>query len=77
MLGLRFSRQQLRRTASLVLFGWLFALLSGVVNAGPILLASDCWPLATAITAAAPWQPLERPASAGPPLFLRLLRLTI
>lgn len=44
---------------------------------GPLLLASVRWPLATPVAAVAPWHPVERPASVGPPLFLRLLRLTI
>ena len=44
---------------------------------GPILVASDYWRMATPVAAVAHWQPLERPASVGPPLFLRLLRLMI
>lgn len=44
---------------------------------GPLLLASVHWQLATSVAGVAPWHPSERPASVGPPLFLRLLRLTI
>ena len=44
---------------------------------GPTLLASVVWQLATPVAAVAPWRPVERPATVGPPLFLRLLRLTI
>lgn len=157
MLSLHFTRQQLRRTASVALFAWVFALLSGVANAcliqpnaageaafgrlqgtlmaeataeaaptdrqveharhhaadesggpdkdggkagclkfcadetsalaknkasyadlpGLTLMASAHWQLATPVAAVAPWHPGERPASVGPPLFLRLLRLTI
>ena len=134
-LPLRFTRQQLQRTACVALFAWVFALFSGVANAcliqpvapadrpiehdhhhaddergepnqdsgkagclkfcadessalakskashadlpGPILLATVHWPLATPDAAVAPWHSVERPASVGPPLFLRLLRLTI
>ena len=44
---------------------------------GPTLLASVDWQSATPVAAVVPWRPVERPASVGPPLFLRLLRLTI
>lgn len=44
---------------------------------GPVLAASVHWKLAMAVAAVAPWPPVERPATVGPPLFLRLLRLTI
>jgi hypothetical protein len=44
---------------------------------GPIFLATVHWPLATPVAAVAPWHLVERPASVGPPLFIRLLRLTI
>ena len=44
---------------------------------GPIVLASVQRPFATHFAAVATWKLLERPASVGPPLFLRLLRLTI
>lgn len=44
---------------------------------GPMLLASVDRQLATPVAAGAPWRAVERPASVGPPLFLRLLRLTI
>ncbi len=130
-----FTRQQLRRTACVALFAWVFALFSGVANAcliqpvapvdrqvehahhhaadesggpdtnggkagclkfcadesstlakskashldlpDPILVANVHWQLATPVAVAAPWHQVERPASVGPPLFLRLLRLTI
>lgn len=135
MSPLRFTRQQLRRTAYVALFAWVFALFSGVANAcliqpvapvdrqvehahhhaddesgGPdgndgkagclkfcadkssalaknkaahvdlpdtILVTNVHWQLATPVAVAAPWHQVERPASVGPPLFLRLLRLTI
>jgi hypothetical protein len=44
---------------------------------GPVLLAGAQWSPAVQVAAAAQWQAIERPASVGPPLFLRLLRLTI
>lgn len=149
------ARRQLRRTARLTLFAWMFALLSGVANAcltqsdaqaglgsiplqadplvgdaagrvtrqvdpinhrsadgddqidhhsdkegcvkfcaeesqavakrsahqsdvtGPVVLVSPQWAPAVLVAAAAEWTPVERPASVGPPLFIRLLRLTI
>lgn len=155
MLMLPFTRRQLRHTAWVTLFVWLFALLSGVANAcliqqnpqgelgsvsaqagpvagvaagpatrqvqhvphhgededdgigndsakagclkfcadeastvvkrkaaqddvpGPIFVASVPWPPAAPVATAAQWPPIERPASVGPPLFIRLLRLTI
>ncbi len=157
MLPLHFTRPQLRSTARVALFAWVFALLSGAANAcmiqpdapgaalfgfskgdlmaraaagvvpkdrqvgyphhpaddesggsdkdggkagclmfcadessalatskalhadfpDPVLVANVRWQMATPIAAVAPWQPVERPASVGPPLFLRLLRLTI
>ena len=150
-----FTRRQLRHTAYLTLFAWMFALLSGVANAcltqpnapgglGSMLLQADpvvgdaagrvtqqvghtehlgmnaddhrglhsaeesclkfCaddssavakrsaplsdaaglvflvslhWLSAAPVAAAAEWSPVERPASVGPPLIVRLLRLTI
>ena len=45
--------------------------------AGPIVLASVQWPPAAPVAAVSQWTPVERPASVGPPLFIRLLRLTI
>jgi len=157
MRPLHFTRRQLRRTAGVALFAWVFALVSGVANAcllqtaepgatavsiaagtqkvgcgsdaapcehdagpahhhadsgrdepvqhggkavclkfcadessalakskasqaelpGPVLLAGAPWSPAVQVAAAAQWQVVERPASVGPPLFLRLLRLTI
>jgi hypothetical protein len=44
---------------------------------GPVLVAGAPWSPAVQVAAAAPWQAVERPASVGPPIFLRLLRLTI
>ena len=44
---------------------------------GPMLSAGCHWQLVTPMADAAPWPAVERPASVGPPLFLRLLRLTI
>lgn len=44
---------------------------------GPPLAASVAWPAAIRITSVAMWRPTERPASQGPPLVIRLLRLTI
>lgn len=152
-----FTRQQLRHTACVALFAWVFALVSGVANAclvqavepgaatshlaasartagcdaggtpcehdarpahhhadsgrgepvqqggkavclkfcadessalakskaspadlpGPVLLDDAPWSSAVQVAAAAQWQAVERPTSIGPPLFLRLLRLTI
>ena len=150
-----FTRRQLRRTACVALFAWMFALLPGAVNAcllqqnpqsapgsissqvdpmagkaaepaaqqvqhghpqgadepdgfgnhsakagclkfcadessaviknksaqadlsGLIAVASLQWPPAVPGLVAAPWLPAEQPASGGPPLFIRLLRLTI
>lgn len=43
---------------------------------GPVLAGAP-WSPAVQVAAAAQWRPVERPASVGPPLFLRLLRLTI
>jgi hypothetical protein len=155
MLPRPFTRQELRRSACVTLFAWLFALLSGAANAclvqadasgetpfgrlqrepitgdaagatptdrqvehardgengdpandggmagclkfcadessalakskashtdiaGAIVLASSIhWPFVVPVAAVATWQPIERHASVGPPLFLRLLRLTI
>jgi uncharacterized protein involved in copper resistance len=157
MRPLHFTRRQLRHTASVALFTWVFALVSGVANAclvqaaepgaaassfaagaqmagcdsgvaacehdagpahhqadngrgepvqhggkavclkfcvdessapakskasqadlpGPVLLAGAPWSPAVQVAVAAQWQSVERPASVGPPLFLRLLRLTI
>lgn len=157
MRPLHFTRRQLRHTACVALFAWVFALVSGVANAclvqaaepgaaafalaagaqfarcdsgvapcehdagpaqhhadsersepvqhggkavclkscadepsalakskasqadlpGPVLLAGAPWSPAVQVAAAAQWQAVERPASVGPPLFLRLLRLTI
>lgn len=155
MLTPRFNRRSLRRVAATSLFAWVFALLSGVVNAclvpqhapgdgrsvrslpnlqadAPVhaaqvgdhthrhadhgqddavnevakaacvkfcveepsalaqaklaqpelpMLAGPAgarWPVATAlVTAAAPWLRGEQPATVGPPLFIRLLRLTL
>ncbi len=157
MLTLPFTRRQLRHTACVTLFAWMFALLSGVANAcltqqslqggpgsisshagavagdtagpaarqvqqvhhqgevegegdgpgdgsaeagclrfcadessaltkskaaqadvlGPTVVASVPWPPAAPVAPAFLWAPAERPASVGPPLFLRLLRLMI
>ena len=153
---IRFTRQQLRHTACVTLFAWMFALLSGVANAcliqpnaraglgslssqanpvvggtagpvtrqvqhvhhyeavsehdgigghsarqgclkfcadkssaviktpapqaeppGPVVVASAQWQSAALVAATSQWLHFERPASVGPPLFLRLLRLTI
>ena len=38
---------------------------------------SPHWLSAAPVAAAAEWTPVERPASVGPPLILRLLRLTL
>lgn len=157
MRPLHFTRRQLRHTACVALFAWVFALVSGVANAcllqtaepgaaafslalvtqtvqcnsgaapcehdaspayhhadsgreqpeqhdgkavclkfcadessglvkskaspadlpGPVFLAGAPWTPTVQVAAAAHWSPVERPASVGPPLFLRLLRLTI
>jgi hypothetical protein len=157
MLTLPFTRRQSRRTACVTLFAWLFALLSGAVNAcliqpsatalarskvslvgplvgevagpgqatrqiedaqhraddehgGPLddLGEAGClkfcadessavtkskaaqadlpvpffvsgvdWQPASPVAEVAPWRSIDRPASQGPPLFIRLLRLTI
>ena len=157
MRPLHFTRQQLRHTVCVVLFAWVFALVSGVANAclvqavepgaatsslaagartagcdaggtpcehgvgpahhhadselgepvqqggkvvclkfcadessalakskaspadlpGPVLQDDAPWSSAVQVAAAAQWLAVERPASIGPPLFLRLLRLTI
>lgn len=42
--------------------------------AGP---AAAHWPVATALVTAAPWLRGDQPATVGPPLFIRLLRLTL
>jgi len=44
---------------------------------GPVLAASMQWPPAVPVVTASQWPALEWPASVGPPLFIRLLRLTI
>jgi hypothetical protein len=44
---------------------------------GPVLVASVDWRAAVPIAAVATWQSVERPASQGPPLVIRFLRLTI
>jgi len=150
-----FTRRQLRHTARVTLFAWMFALLAGVANACltqpsaqaelrsilsqadrvvggtagpvtrqvehihhhggheddglgnhsakegglefcadessavtksratqadapcPLFVASVQWPSAAPVAAASEWMPVERPTSVGPPLFIRLLRLTI
>jgi hypothetical protein len=157
MRPLHFTRRQLRHTACVALFAWVFGLVSGVANAcllqnaepgaaafsfaagaqmagcdsgvalcehearsaenhadsargepvqhggkavclkfcadesyapakgkasqadlpGPVLLAGAPWSPAVQVAAAAQWQAGERPASVGPPIFLRLLRLTL
>jgi hypothetical protein len=156
MLPLPFTRRQLRRSAGVTLFAWLFALLSGAVNAcliqpsatdlarsnvslvgplvgevagpgqatrqienaqhhahdehggpvdglgeagclkfcadessavtkskaaqadllGPFFVSRVDWQPASPVADAAPWRSVDRPASQGPPLFIRLLRLT-
>jgi hypothetical protein len=43
---------------------------------GHTFVAGVHWPLARPGAVVAPWHPVERPASVGPPLFLSLLRLT-
>jgi len=45
--------------------------------AGPLFVASAQWRSAAPVTAASQWLQVEPPASVGPPLFIRLLRLTI
>src|SRR3990167_4255951 len=157
MRPLHFTRRQLRHTACVAMFAWVFALVSGVANAclvqaaepnaaafsllagtriggcdsgvapcehdaGPahhhadsergepiqhggkavclkfcadessapakskasqadlpslVPMAGAPWSPAVPVAAAAHWRPVERPAAVGPPLFLRLLRLTI
>ena len=157
MRPLHFTRRQLRHTACVALFAWVFALVSGVANAcllqtvepgatsrsltadaqtagchsgaapcehdagpahhhadsgrgepaqhgdkavclkfctdeasalakskasqadlpGPVLLVGAPWSPAVQDAVAAQWWPVERPASVGLPIFLRLLRLTI
>jgi len=157
MLPMPFTRRQMRRTAGVTLFAWLFALLSGAVNAcliqpsatdlarsnvllvgptvgevagpgqatrqiesaqhhahdehagpaddlgqvgclkfcaddssavtkskaaqadllGPFFVSRLDWQPASPVADAAPWRSVDRPASQGPPLFIRLLRLTI
>ncbi len=42
--------------------------------AGP---AGVHWPVAMALVTAAPWLRGDQPATVGPPLFIRLLRLTL
>lgn len=44
---------------------------------GPPLVASVAWPAAIRTASVAMWWSTERPASQGPPLVIRLLRLTI
>ena len=44
---------------------------------GPICAASVQWPPPAPVATTSQWLPIERPASVGPPLFIRLLRLTI
>ena len=44
---------------------------------GPSSMFSVQWQLAPPVAAAFEWMPVERPATVGPPLFIRLLRLTI
>lgn len=46
-------------------------------SAVPVPLASMHWQLPTRLATQLPWQAVERPALDGPPLFLRLLHLTI
>ena len=43
----------------------------------PIFVVSVSWLPAVLVAAAFQWLPVERPASVGPPLFIRLLRMTI
>ena len=157
MLTLPCTRRQSRRTTCVTLFAWLFALLSGAVNAcliqpsatdlarsnmslegplvgelagpgratrpienarhhaddehggpvddlgqagclkfcadessavtkskaaqadlpGPFFVSRVDWQPASPVADAAPWRSVDRLASQGPPLFIRLLRLTI
>ncbi len=157
MTTLPFTRRHLRRSACVTLFAWLFALLSGAVNAcliqpsatdlvrsnlslvgpvvgevagpgqaarliedaqhragdehggplddlgeagclkfcadessavakskaaqadlpGPFFVSRVDWQPASPVADAAPWRSVDRPAAQGPPLFIRLLRLTI
>ena len=44
---------------------------------GLVFWVSQYWLSAAPVAAAAEWTPVERPASVGPPLILRLLRLTL
>lgn len=44
---------------------------------GPALVTSVAWPAAVRTASVAMWWPTARPASQGPPLVVRLLRLTI
>jgi hypothetical protein len=44
---------------------------------GPVSVFSGQWQLAPPVAGALEWTPVERPATVGPPLFIRLLRLTI
>ena len=44
---------------------------------GAALMSSLHWRSATSAATAATWRPVERPASRGPPLVIRFLRLTI
>lgn len=44
---------------------------------GPPPVANATWPAAIRAASVAAWWPTERPASQGPPLVIRLLRLTI
>lgn len=154
---LPFTRRHLRRSACVTLFAWLFALLSGAVNAcliqpsatdlaranlslvapligevagpgqatrpiedaqhhahdehggpvgdlgevgclkfcadessavtkskapqaeltGPFIVSRVDWQPASPVADVAPWRSVDRPASQGPPLVIRLLRLTI
>jgi hypothetical protein len=140
MRTLPFTRRQLRRCASLTLFGWVFALLSATLNAClvpasptgdlrpglsqvetmdeacdqhehgspapggakagclkfcadefsavtpgktstadlalPVVVSVFRAPVAAIAELAAAWSSVERPASVGPPLFIRLVRMT-
>ena len=71
-----FRPRQLRHTTCLTLFASMVALLPGVANADVIGSSSACIGCQP-VVAAAEWTPVESPASVGPPLLLRLLRLTI
>lgn len=42
-----------------------------------VIVASVDWRSATSAATAATWRPVERPASQGPPVVIRFLRLTI